>query len=101
MISRRAFLLAGCAAVAFSAEMAFSAEDDVALLSLSAASDRVRKKAVSPVELVKGCLQRIERLNPGLNAYITVTAEAALSRARELEADVQRGRWRGPLHGVP
>ena len=95
MISRRAFLLGGCAAVAF------SAEDDVALLSLATASDRVRKKAVSPVELAKGCLQRIERLNPALNAYITVTAEAALSRARELEADVQRGRWRGPLHGVP
>jgi aspartyl-tRNA(Asn)/glutamyl-tRNA(Gln) amidotransferase subunit A len=56
---------------------------------------------ISPVELVRACLKRIERLNPQLNAYITVTAEAALSRAAELEAAVQHGRWRGPLHGIP
>jgi aspartyl-tRNA(Asn)/glutamyl-tRNA(Gln) amidotransferase subunit A len=95
MISRRVFLLGGCGAVAF------SAEDDLPFLTLATASDRVRKKAISPIELAKSCLNRIERLNPQLNAYITVTAEAALSRARELEADIQHGQWRGPLHGVP
>jgi aspartyl-tRNA(Asn)/glutamyl-tRNA(Gln) amidotransferase subunit A len=61
----------------------------------------VRKKAISPVELAQACLQRIEQLNPLLNAYITVTAEAALAHARELEAEVQGGQWRGPLHGIP
>lgn len=76
-------------------------EDDPAFLTLAAASDRVRKKAVSPVELTRACLQRIERLNPELNAWITLTAEAALAHARELETEVQHGRWRGPLHGIP
>jgi len=62
------------------------------LLTLAAASDRVRKKAISPVELTKACLQRIERLNPQLNAFVKLTAEAALSHARELEAEVRL--WR-------
>src|SRR5215470_9271287 len=52
-------------------------------LSLSEASQLVRKKQVSPVELTKACLERIERLNPKLNAFITVTAEAALAQARQ------------------
>jgi aspartyl-tRNA(Asn)/glutamyl-tRNA(Gln) amidotransferase subunit A len=95
MTSRRSFILGACGAVAL------SVESDPAALTLAAASDRVRKKAISPVELAKACLQRIEQLNPRLNAYIMVTAEAALSHARELEAEVQRGRWRGPLHGIP
>ena len=62
MKSRRAFILGAGGA------LALSAEDDLALLTLAAASDRVRKKAISPVELTKACLQRIERLNPQLNA---------------------------------
>ena len=77
------------------------ADNDPAFLSLSAASDRIQKKSISPVELTQACLRNIERLNPKLNAFITVTAEAALAQARELEAEVQRGRWRGPLHGIP
>src|SRR5258708_38230214 len=95
MTSRRSFILGACGAVAL------SADSDPAALTLAAASDRVRKKAISPVDLVKACLQRIEQLNPRLNAYITVTAEAALSKARELESEVKSGRWRGPLHGIP
>ena len=75
--------------------------DDLATLTLAAASDRVRKKSISPVELTTACLKRIERLNPQLNAFITVTADAALAQARGLEAEVHRGRWRGPLHGIP
>jgi len=61
----------------------------------------VRKKAIPPVELTQACLRRIERLNPTLNAYITITAEAALSQARELEAEAQHSHWRSPLHGIP
>lgn len=83
------------------ASAVLGADNDLAFLTLAAASDRVRKKTISPVELTQACLRRIERLNPLLNAYITVTAEAALAQARELEADVQRGRWRGALHGIP
>lgn len=74
---------------------------DLTRLSLSAVSELVRRKKVSPVELTQACLARIEQLNPKLNAFITVTAESALAQAREAEGDIQHNRWRGPLHGVP
>src|SRR5262245_64804246 len=78
-----------------------SQHSDLTSLSLSAASQLVRRKRASPVELTKACLQRIERLNPKLKAFITITDEAALAEARAAEAEIQRGRWMGPLHGVP
>jgi aspartyl-tRNA(Asn)/glutamyl-tRNA(Gln) amidotransferase subunit A len=74
---------------------------DLTQLSLSEAMTLLRRKAVSPVDLTRACLARIERLNPALNAFITVTAEQALQQARESEAEIQRGNRRGPLHGVP
>jgi aspartyl-tRNA(Asn)/glutamyl-tRNA(Gln) amidotransferase subunit A len=46
-------------------------------------------------------LSRIERLNPKLNAFITITADSALAQAREAEKEIQQGRWSGPLHGIP
>ena len=95
MTSRRSFILGACGAAALSGEV------DPSTLTLAAASDGVRKKVISPVELTEVCLQRIEQLNPRLNAYITVIAEAALSQARNLEGEMKRGRWRGPLHGIP
>lgn len=65
------------------------------------ASEKIRQRAISPVELTRDCLARIEQRNPELNAYITVTAELALAQARQAEAEIQRGDWRGPLHGIP
>jgi aspartyl-tRNA(Asn)/glutamyl-tRNA(Gln) amidotransferase subunit A len=62
---------------------------------------RLRRKEVSPLELTRACLDRIEKLNPALNAFITVTAESALTEAQSAEADILRGEWRGPLHGIP
>ena len=70
-------------------------------MGLVEAGQQVRTKKLSPVELTQACLSRIERLNPTLNAFITVTAESALAEAREAEAEIQRGHWRGPLHGIP
>ncbi len=64
-------------------------------------TQQVRRRAISPVELTKECLQRIERLNPVLNAFITVTGESALADARMAEQEIARGEWRGPLHGIP
>lgn len=64
-------------------------------------SSRLRRREISPVELTKDCLTRIEKLNPLLNAFITVTADSALAQARTAEAEIQRGECRGPLHGVP
>ena len=74
---------------------------NVSQLGLSEASQLVRSKKVSPVELTHECLSRIERLNPKLNAFITVTAESALAEARQAEAEIQHDGWRGPLHGIP
>jgi aspartyl-tRNA(Asn)/glutamyl-tRNA(Gln) amidotransferase subunit A len=71
------------------------------LLDLSEASRAVQKKEVSPVELAQACLARIEKLNPHLNAFITVTGTEALDAARKAEAEIARGEWKGPLHGIP
>jgi aspartyl-tRNA(Asn)/glutamyl-tRNA(Gln) amidotransferase subunit A len=70
-------------------------------LTLSEASQLVHAKKVSPVELTRACLGRIEPLNPRLNAFITVTADSALAEARSAEAEIHRGHWKGPLHGIP
>ena len=69
--------------------------------SLLELGERLRKRSMSPVELTQQCLAQVERLNPILNAFITVTAESALAEARQAEAEIQRGDWRGHLHGVP
>jgi aspartyl-tRNA(Asn)/glutamyl-tRNA(Gln) amidotransferase subunit A len=62
---------------------------------------RLRRREISPVEITRACLERIEKLNPSLNAFITVMAESALVEARAAEQEIGRGDWRGPLHGVP
>ena len=74
---------------------------ELVMLDLSEASRAVQKKEVSPVELTQACLSRIEKLNPSLNAFITVTGTAAVEDARKAEAEIARGEWKGPLHGIP
>ncbi len=61
----------------------------------------IREKKLSPVELVQAHLDRIERLNPQLNAFVSVDAVRALEAARKAEAAVLQGAALGPLHGVP
>jgi aspartyl-tRNA(Asn)/glutamyl-tRNA(Gln) amidotransferase subunit A len=61
----------------------------------------IRAKKLSPVELTRAVLDRIERLNPTLNAFVTVTAETALAAARRAEQAVMSGEQLGPLHGLP
>src|SRR4029077_9396833 len=63
--------------------------------------EAVRSRKVSPVELTRVCLERIEQCNPSLNAFITVMAESALGQARTAEKEILAGNWRGPLHGIP
>ena len=60
-----------------------------------------RSGELSPLELTRQCLARIEALNPSLNAFITVTAERALSEAQQAERELRAGHDRGPLHGIP
>ena len=61
----------------------------------------IREKKISPVELVQAHLDRIERLNPQLNAFVSVDSARALEAARKAEAAVMQGAALGPLHGVP
>jgi len=61
----------------------------------------MRERRTSPTELATTCLTRIERLNPQLNAFITIVAERAAQAARTAEAEIERGAWKGSLHGVP
>src|SRR3981189_2763577 len=94
-LSRRSFLKAGLAGAAVSlAKVAAttetnqkdqrtnpvsgSASDDHTRMSLREVADLIRKKKISPVELTTACLARIDRINPALNAFITITAEATL-----------------------
>jgi aspartyl-tRNA(Asn)/glutamyl-tRNA(Gln) amidotransferase subunit A len=64
------------------------------------ASD-IRRREISPVEVVSAFLKRIEELNPRLAAYLTITAEMALEEAKRAETEVAAGKWRGPMHGIP
>jgi aspartyl-tRNA(Asn)/glutamyl-tRNA(Gln) amidotransferase subunit A len=68
------------------------------ILELSTA---LRKRQLSPVELTRECLKRIERLNPALNAFILVADELAMEQAQRAEDEIAHGNWRGPLHGIP
>ncbi len=78
-----------------------SADHDLVYVSIAELSDRIRTKDISPVEVVRATLDRIDRLEPQLNAYNTVFADQALAEARQAEADIGRGDYRGPLHGIP
>jgi aspartyl-tRNA(Asn)/glutamyl-tRNA(Gln) amidotransferase subunit A len=123
-VSRREFVLTGLAAAAGSASAqgygetrrsapqhfvgvqrrslpASGQSQDLATLTLRQASDLVRRKGVSPVELTEACLTRIDRYDRAINTFITITREQALAAARDLDGELKRGRRRGPLHGIP
>jgi aspartyl-tRNA(Asn)/glutamyl-tRNA(Gln) amidotransferase subunit A len=75
--------------------------NDIALMSAAEQGQLIRTRALSPVELVRACLDRIERHDPILRAYITVCADSALEQARQAEREIAAGQYRGPLHGIP
>jgi aspartyl-tRNA(Asn)/glutamyl-tRNA(Gln) amidotransferase subunit A len=103
-ITRRG-VIAGAAATAVLASTRATAQrggnDDLTRLSIAEAGRRIAARELSPVELTRAYLERIERVDGQLNSYITVTAEQALEQARALEGELARGRSRGPLHGIP
>lgn len=99
--SRRTFVAASIGAAAWTSKQASGARQDPTALTLRQASQMLRAPAVSPLELTQACLQHIEHYNPAVNAFITVTGESALGRAREIEAEPHSGKCRGPLHGIP
>jgi Asp-tRNA(Asn)/Glu-tRNA(Gln) amidotransferase A subunit family amidase len=65
------------------------------------AAQRIRQRELSPVALVESLLQQIDRLEPKVQAWVTLDRSGALATAQQLEAEAQRGSTRGPLHGVP
>jgi aspartyl-tRNA(Asn)/glutamyl-tRNA(Gln) amidotransferase subunit A len=100
--NRRGFLIAAVTGAAgLARKPALGEPQELAALTLRQASELVRTKAASPVDLTRACLKRIESFNSALNAFITVTGEQALEAAREMEAEQRQGKWRGPLHGIP
>ncbi|HTU17913.1 MAG TPA: amidase [Gemmataceae bacterium] len=71
------------------------------ILPIHAAAEDIRRGRLSPVDLVKSCLERIERCEDRVHAWVLVDREGALARAEECAREIQRGGWRGPLHGIP
>jgi aspartyl-tRNA(Asn)/glutamyl-tRNA(Gln) amidotransferase subunit A len=102
-VTRRSFLAGAAASALLSGRgTSVSAQSsDLTELTIVEASRRMASRQLSPVEMTRAYLERIERLNPRINAYITVTADAALEQARVMESELKAGRHRGPLHGIP
>ncbi len=75
--------------------------EDITLLGAAYQARLIARRELSPVELVRACLQRIERYDTKLRAYITICADEAMAAARQAEQEIAGGRYRGPLHGLP
>ncbi|HWG46694.1 MAG TPA: amidase [Gemmataceae bacterium] len=71
------------------------------LPTIHAAAEDIRHGRLSPVDLIKSCLERIDRFEDRVHAWVFVDREGALARAEECAAEIKRGQWRGPLHGIP
>jgi aspartyl-tRNA(Asn)/glutamyl-tRNA(Gln) amidotransferase subunit A len=70
-------------------------------LTITHLAPLIRRKKVSPVEVTRFLLDRISRLQPVINAYLTVTSDLALAQARKAEKEIAKGHYRGALHGIP
>src|SRR5437879_3911948 len=74
---------------------------EIVYLSVSELAKRIESKKLSPVDLTKAYLDRSEKLGPRFNAYTRLTPQIALEQAKAAEKEIQRGHYRGPLHGIP
>ena len=70
-------------------------------LTVIRAARLLKTRKISALELTRASLARIERLQPMLNAFITITADHALRQARRADREIAKGRYRGVLHGIP
>jgi amidase len=75
--------------------------DDLAYATIEELAPCIASRELSPVELARAQLERIDRLNPSLKAYVTVMADSTLAEAKAAEDSIAGGDYRGPLHGVP
>src|SRR5438552_10684206 len=74
---------------------------DLHWMTLAQTAALLKSKQISPVELMRAYLDRIDRVDPKLHAFITVLHDEALSAATVAERDIRAGDYRGPLHGIP
>ncbi len=79
----------------------FKSVEDLAFSTATQLSELIRTKQVSPVELTKMYLDRLKKYGPKLLCVVTLTEELALKQAEEAEREIKRGKYRGPLHGIP
>jgi len=100
-LSRRGFVQGLGVSLAMTSAAVRAQTDDPTQLSIRQAAARIREGDLSPVTLTRAYLDRIGQLDSRINSYITVTADLALAQAASVEAEIARGRWRGPLHGIP
>ena len=100
-LTRRDFLATAATLPLAQATRPASPPTDLPYLSLTEASALIKARRLSPVELTQAILNRIDRLDGRVGAFITVTRDLALGAAREAEQEIARGRYRGPLHGIP
>ena len=100
-MTRRTLLAHAGAGVLLSTARLGAQSSDPTKLTIAEAGRQIASRQLSPVDLTRAYLARIERLNPRVNAYITVMADEAPAQARALEAELAAGRNRGPLHGIP
>jgi aspartyl-tRNA(Asn)/glutamyl-tRNA(Gln) amidotransferase subunit A len=75
--------------------------NELASKSIGELSPLIREKQISPVEVTEAILDRVEKYNPQVNAYIKVNADQAMESAKQAELDIMKGRYRGALHGIP
>ncbi|HVO92198.1 MAG TPA: amidase [Terriglobales bacterium] len=77
------------------------AEKPLYYLSIHEAQQLIKDRKLSPVELTHAVLERIQAVDGELHAYINLMADSAMAAARTAEREIQKGNWRGPLHGIP
>src|SRR5262245_9132055 len=101
-LTRRDFLAAASAlSLTQAVGLPAATSTDLPYISLTEASALIKARRLSPVELTQAILDRIDRLDGNVGAFITVTRDFALGAAREAQQEIARGRYRGPLHGIP
>jgi Asp-tRNA(Asn)/Glu-tRNA(Gln) amidotransferase A subunit family amidase len=79
----------------------YNSLEDVAFFTAAQLAELIRTRRVSPVELTKMYIARLKRYGPKLNCVVTLTEDLALRQAQEAEGEIKRGKYRGPLHGIP
>ncbi|WP_312430027.1 amidase [Lacrimispora sp.] len=76
-------------------------DSQLSFATINDLAKRIQKRELSPVDLTLLALERIQRVNPELNAFVTQTADLAMKQAKQAEKEIMQGKYKGPLHGIP